>query len=204
MWPRIQTTIPLPMATVWVILLSYGINDCISSPTTGTRSKKVLMLHLFPGVGSRWYHHIKGEEVTRHRILPWAITDLWGIKSFEDLNKTDMVFSSSKVEDLKAAERTLLKVTSWIDWWFYAAKSLAMQDIRRAKVELFFVAGARTILLVAKTASTIWENTLLKCCDALLGKMKGNISLNPSWNFAKLLYKLEWAVPMWCLRENGR
>ena len=47
------------------------------------------------------------------------------------------------MEDLEAAERTFLEVTSWMDWWFYAAKSLALCDTReRAKIQHLFVAGA--------------------------------------------------------------
>ena len=44
------------------------------------------------------------------------------------LNKTDKVFTSTEVEDVEAAARTLLEATSEIDWWFYAAKSLGMRD----------------------------------------------------------------------------
>ena len=41
------------------------------------------------------------------------------MKSFEKLNKTDVLFSSSEVENLEAAMRTLLKATSLIDWLAY-------------------------------------------------------------------------------------
>ena len=36
--------------------------------------------------------------------------------------------------------------------------------------------GARCQLLVAKTASTMWANLLLKRCDAALAKVKDSIS----------------------------
>ena len=44
------------------------------------------------------------------------------------------------------------------------------------KVKHLFVAGARCQLLVAKTASTMWGNLILKRCDAVLVKVKDNIS----------------------------
>ena len=76
-----------------------------------------------------------------------------------------------------ATVRTLLEVTFWLDWWFYAAKSLAMHDIsERAKVQFPFVACARSQLLVAKTASTIWANLVLMCHSTVLEKVKDNIS----------------------------
>ena len=46
----------------------------------------------------------------------------WGLKSFENLNKTDVVFYSSENKDLA--------VTSWMDWWFYSFKSLAIKRVR--------------------------------------------------------------------------
>ena len=83
-----------------------------------------------------------------------------------------MVFSSSKFEDLEAAGRTLLEETFWMDWWTCTTKSFS--DM--AKVRLLFVEGARCQLRVAKTVSTICVNALLKRCDAILGKVKNNIS----------------------------
>ena len=40
------------------------------------------------------------------------------------------------------------------------------------------MADAWCQLMVAKTAFTIWVNALLKCYDAVLGKMKDNISFD--------------------------
>ena len=49
-----------------------------------------------------------------------------------------------------------------------------------AKVKHHFVTGAKTQFLVAKTASTIWGNALLKHHDALLEKVKDNIRFESS------------------------
>ena len=103
-------------------------------------------------------------------------TTLGEMKSFDNLSKTDVVFFSFKVEDLEATARTLLEVTSWMDWWTYAGKSLALcSSSYTDMVNCPFVVGARCQLLVAKTASTSWVNVLLKRLDAFLGKLKGNI-----------------------------
>ena len=73
------------------------------------------------------------------------------MKSFKNLNKTDVVFSSSEFEDLEIAVRTLLEATSWMDWWYHAAKSLAMPVTSvGAKMKQLFVAGAKTQLLVER------------------------------------------------------
>ena len=91
------------------------------------------------------------------------------------LLKTDVVFNSTELKDLEATVRTLLEVTSWRNWWFYIAKSLC-DTSEKAKVQHLLVVSARMQLLVAKTASTIWANSTLKWCDAMLGKVKDNIS----------------------------
>ena len=41
-----------------------------------------------------------------------------------------------------------------------------------------YVVGARCRLLVARTSSSIWVNLLLKCRDAVLGKLKDNVSFD--------------------------
>ena len=133
------------------------IENCISSPSTGMGSKKVSKLLLYPWVRSRWFYCVKGEEVVQYRTLPQVIIKLGGMKSFENLNKTDMVFSSSEVKDMEIAVRTLHEVTSWMDWWFYVAESIAIcNNSNTAKVKSLIVAGSRTRLLVTKIASTIW------------------------------------------------
>ena len=38
------------------------------------------------------------------------------MESFDNLSKTDVVFSSSEVEDLETTARTLLEVPYWMDW----------------------------------------------------------------------------------------
>ena len=44
--------------------------------------------------------------------------------------------------------RTLLKATSWMDWWFYTAKFMVMHNTsKNAKVQRLFVAGVMTQLI---------------------------------------------------------
>ena len=45
-----------------------------------------------------------------------------------------------------------------------------------AKVQHFFFADAHTKMMVAKTASLQWAYSLLKCWDAVFGKIKANTS----------------------------
>ena len=51
------------------------------------------------------------------------------MKSYDNLAKSDVVFFSVEVENLETAVRTLVEVTSWMDWWFSTAKTLAMLDM---------------------------------------------------------------------------
>ena len=63
------------------------IDDHISSSSFGMEVEKVSKLLLYLGVHSR----VGGEEVVRMRTLPQAIIELGDMKSFENLNKTDVV-----------------------------------------------------------------------------------------------------------------
>ena len=158
------------------------LNDCISYATSGMRSKKVSKLLMYLGVCSCKYYHFEGEEVPRSHALPRPSQSRGGggggggMKSFNNLNKSNVVLSSSEAEDLEAAVLTLIEATSWMNWWKFAARSMALSSSSdHHKVKCFFVAGARCQLLVAKTVSTMWANLILKRCDAILAKVKDNI-----------------------------
>ena len=68
--------------------------------------------------------------------------------SFYNLNKTDVVIVASETEDLEATARTIMEATSWMDWWTYSAKSLALSDSSEVKkVKHHFVASTHCQLL---------------------------------------------------------
>ena len=89
-----------------------NIDDCISSLSTGMLSKNLLKLLPYLGARGRWYYCVERREVILYRTLPQAITEFGSMKSFENLSKTDMVFSANEVEGLEAITKTLLEVTS--------------------------------------------------------------------------------------------
>ena len=58
--------------------------------------------------------------------------------------KKTYVLSSAEAEDMEVAGCTVLETTSWVDWWMFAAKSMALsgsEDIHRIK--RLFVTGMR-------------------------------------------------------------
>ena len=79
------------------------IIDHISSPSCGMWSRKVFKLLPYLGVRSCRYYCVEwpwpeGES------LPQAITELGGMRSYDNLNKTN-VFSASESEDWKLHQR---------------------------------------------------------------------------------------------------
>ena len=147
------------------------IDDGISSTTTGMRSKKVSKLLPYPGIRRRHLYRFEGEEVVKFWSLNRQATELAGLRSFESLAETDVILSS-----LEAAVRSIFEATSWVDWWTFMVKSMALrssQEVRLIKWQC--VAGARCQLLVAKIASTVWANLLLKRQDAVLTMVKDSI-----------------------------
>ena len=128
-------------------------------------------LELFPYVGlwSWKYYCFEREEVSWVRALPCPITELGGVKLFDNLNDTAVVLSSTEAEDLEA--------TSWMDWWTFVARSMTLSSSGdHHKVKRLIVARASCQLLVAKTASTMWANLLLMRHDTVLAKVKDNVS----------------------------
>ena len=52
---------------------------------------------------------MKARSLNRH------VTELAGMRSFDNLNKTDVILSSSEAEDLEAAVRSNVEATFWMD-----------------------------------------------------------------------------------------
>ena len=97
--------------------------------------------------------------------------------SFDNLNRMDVILSSSEAEDMKAAMQSIVEATSWMDWWTFSLKSPVLQSSSDARlVRHLSLAGARCQLLVAKTASTPWANFVLKRRNVVLAKVKDPIS----------------------------
>ena len=72
-------------------------DDRVSLSSSGMQFRKVSKLLPYPG---EEHYHFEGEEVVRSCWLLHAVTELGRMRSFIKLNKTDVVFSTSKTEDL--------------------------------------------------------------------------------------------------------
>ena len=83
---------------------------------------------------------------------------------------------------MEAVARSIVEATSWMDWWTCALRSLAMKSIDDGWLVLrMSLAGARCQFLVAKTASTLWANIILKRRDAVLANVKDSMDLRNSF-----------------------
>ena len=180
---QLSSSYRLPIEDMSADILA-DIYEHISSTTSGMLSKKVSKLLPLSGVRSRCYYHFEGEEVANSHFLPRHMTELAGIRSYENLNKADVVLSSSEAEDLEAAACTVIEATLWMDWWTFVAESMTLQGSDDSKMlKRLFVTGTRWQLLVAKTTSTLWANLILKHRDTVLAKVKNNISFESFMDF---------------------
>ena len=65
---------------------------------------------------------MKAKALNRH------VTELAGLCSWDNLNKTDSILSSAEAEDLEAALKSIVEAASWMDWWTYGMKTLALKS----------------------------------------------------------------------------
>ena len=77
-----------------------NIDSSLSSWSSGMRSRKVSKLLLYRGDRSRKFYLFEGEELTKAKALNLHITGLAGLRSLDNLNKTDVIWSSTKAEDM--------------------------------------------------------------------------------------------------------
>ena len=105
---------------------SVDIDNRVPSPSFGMRSKKVLKLLQYPGIHSRKFYRFKGEDVTKAKALNRHVTELVGLPSYKNLNKTDVMWSYTEAKDMEA--------TSWMDWWIFVMKSLLLKSTKDARL----------------------------------------------------------------------
>ena len=111
---------------------------------------------LYPRFGGSQAFWFQREEVTKAKAHSHHIMELAGLRIWDNLNKMDIIWSSAKAKDVEAALKSIVKATSWIDWWTFAMKSLLLKSTKDTRLVLSLsITGARCQLLVAKTASTL-------------------------------------------------
>ena len=162
-----------------------NIDYWISSNSSGKHSKMVSKLLPYPEVHSRHFYRSEGEEAAKNRSLSHHVTELAGLYSFDNLSRTDVLLSSFKTEDMEAAMQSIAEATSWMDWWTFTIKSLALQSSSdTCLISYLSLAGTRYQLLVAKTALTPSANLVLKRRDTVLAKVKDSISFESFMDFS--------------------
>ena len=161
----------MPIGGASTDILANDIDSRVSSSLSGMLSHKVSKLLLYQGVRSPKVYRFEGEELTKAKVLNRHMTELAGLQSFDNLNKTNIIWSSTEAEDMEAAARSIMEATFWMEWWIFAMRSLALKSTDDScLVRRLSLASARCQLLVAKTASTLCANIILKRRDAVLLK----------------------------------
>ena len=145
----------MPIGGAFADILA-DIDERVSSTSLVIHYRKVSKLLQYPGACSRKFYRFEGEDITKAKALNLHVMELAGLLSFENLNKTDVIWSSNKTGDMESVLRSIVEATSWVDWWTFAMKSLSLKSTNDAcLVCRLSLAGARCQLLVAKTASTL-------------------------------------------------
>ena len=102
---------PIGGASVGILA---DIDSRVSSSSSRMCSRKVLKLLLYQGVCSRKFYCFEGEELTKAKELNRHVTELVGLRSFDNLNKTDVIWSSTEAEDMEATARSIVEAISRI------------------------------------------------------------------------------------------
>ena len=72
--------------------------------------------------------------MVKARSLNHHVMELAGMSTFDKLNNPDVILSSSEAEDLETAVQPIIKATSWMDWWTFAMKALALKSFSEVRL----------------------------------------------------------------------
>ena len=90
------------------------IDDRVAT-SSGMCSQKVSKLVQYLGIRSREFYRFEGEYLNKTKALNRHVMELTGLRSFDNLNMTDVIWSSMEAEKMEDALRSIVEVTSWMD-----------------------------------------------------------------------------------------
>ena len=97
-------------------------------------------------VRSRKYYKFLGDFSPSVLLLPCCVIELSDLSSHGNLLRSDVTLSSSEVEEMEPAVRTLLEAASWLDWLVVAAWLMVLANSSAVtKCHQLFVTGARRL-----------------------------------------------------------
>ena len=74
-----------------------------------------------PSIHLRRSYKFENDTAPQLLLLPWRITELSGMRSYEIILRMDVTFTFSEMEEVEASVRILLEAASWVDWWLFSA-----------------------------------------------------------------------------------
>ena len=137
------------------------IDDRVSSTSSGMYSCKVSKLLQFQDVCSCKFYRFQGEDITKAKALNRHVTELAGLCTFDNLNKTYVIWSSTEAKEMEAALRSIIEATSWMDWWIFAVKSLALKSTDDARLVRRLSLAGPLPASSREDTSTLWVNVIL-------------------------------------------
>ena len=73
-------------------------------------------------------YKVEGDTISEFLLLLRCITELLGIRTYNNLPRRDESLTCSKMKEVEPSARTLLEATLWMDWWLFSAWSLVMAN----------------------------------------------------------------------------
>ena len=68
------------------------------------------------------------------------------------------MFSKLEAEDMETAVKTVMQVSSWLDWWLVAVEVICISPLSMDAKEMqhFLVAEVQAIVFLVKALATSW------------------------------------------------
>ena len=106
-----------------------------------------------------------------------SVTKISDVRSKESISRSDVTFTFTKLMQVGAALRMLLEAASWIDCWHIVNGFLVTANwTREGKCHRLFRIGAKTMVMISKTASVLWSNSVIRRHDTELSKISSKIT----------------------------
>ena len=153
------------------------LDEKIASPEADMRAKKLLKLFPPPNVQSRRYCKFKGDSAPQFLKLTHCTTELEGIQTYDNFDRTYVGFTCFEVEEVEGiSEGNYWRQPHGWTGGCILLCLLSLPARRRRRGTIGFFDGAQTLMMMTRTAFVLRINLVLKFRDVILSKIAANIT----------------------------
>ena len=117
--------------------------------------------------------------------------------SLSCMTRSIVALAESKMENFQACGKSVLEVSSCLDWWLVAiwGFSSSTKPNNMVKLHLLFITRGRVVEFLAQTSRVMWLSCMLRCRDVAPGSL-GTWLMRTEWRLGTAPFIRPWSCSL--------